>query len=163
MRKLILATLALVATLIATPASAQSLTDILGLVGGEQRSSNGFILPNGGYSSSNCYGTSTLAKAACRVDQVQRIRRDAEYRRQQDGYRHRQQFDQRARQIEALQRACKAGDVQSCRRSGGADERSMTIARALMDACQAGDRDSCRRSEAMLSSTRVEYNRYSRR
>lgn len=170
MRKLIIAIAAFAASLIAVPASAQSLGDILGVVAGvsgggyEGRSPNGFVTMGGGYGYNNgCYGSGTVSQIACRVEQVEQMRRQREYRRQQQAYEQRQQFDQRSRQIEALQRACKAGDQVSCQRSGGSDERSMAIARALMDACQAGDRDSCRRAEGMMGGDRATYGRYTRR
>lgn len=161
MRKLLAAIVLAVTSLTAVPASAQSLGNILGMLGGgETRSANGFIVPNGGYLGGyNCYGSGTVAQVACRVQQVEQIRRDREYRRQQDAYRQREQFDQRARQLDALQRACQAGDGYSCQRTGGGDQRSMSIARALMDACQAGDRESCARAQDIMDGGRRGYAR----
>jgi len=159
MRKLILAIVAIVTCTVAVPASAQSLGQILGSIGGgEQRSPNGFIVAGGGYyGSTTCYGNGALSQVACRLQQLEQMKRDREYQRQVRAQEQRQQFDQRARQIEALQRACQAGDSYSCQRSGGSDPRSMSIARALMDACQAGDQDSCQRSRQMLDGGRTEY------
>lgn len=156
MRKLTLAILAIIAsaTAIAAPASAQVYTD------GEARTANGFLIPNGGsgygyngYSSYNggCQGAGAVVQIICTVSQISQqdqLRRQQRIQQQQQIQR--EALDQRTRQLDALARACQAGDAYSCQRTGGGDPRTVQIARALMDACSAGDRDSCIRAEQMM-------------
>lgn len=157
MRKLVIATAAILSSCSAVPAAAQVYTD------GEPRSANGFLLPNGGSGyngynggySSGCYGAGAIGQVVCTISQVAQISQQERYRRQQlvqqQVQLQREALDQRARQAEALARACQAGDTRSCQRTGGGDPRTIAIARALMDACAAGDRESCVRADAMMN------------
>lgn len=146
MRKIILAIVALVVTTL-TPsvASAQSLQDILGVV--QAGSAYGY--------NSCSYVTSGFGKVACQANRASTVASTlVEIKRRRD-YERRAEFDRRTQQLTALQRACQAGDQQSCLRSGGSDPRQMEVARALMDACTAGDRSSCARAESMMDERNI--------
>jgi hypothetical protein len=146
MRHLALILSAFAATLVAAvapmPAQAQSRTleRVLGLVTGASAY---------GYNSCS-YVNGGIQNVSCQANRALNVVNTLRQSEQNANYRQREQFDRRTRQLDALQRACKAGDEQSCARSGGTDERQMTVARALMDACSAGDKASCRRAESMM-------------
>lgn len=145
MRKIVLVLSAFVASLAAIPAQGQTLDRILGLVtGASAYGYNSCSYVNGGFGQASCQANRALNV----VSTVRQAEQNAQYRR-------REQFDRRTRQLDALQRACKAGDEQSCARSGGGDERQMNVARALMDACTAGDKSSCRRAEGMMDERNI--------
>lgn len=146
MRKLIIALAAtLVATFAPTAASAQSLQDILGVV----QAGTAY-----GYNSCS-YVTGGVGKVACQANRAVTVANTlADIKRRRD-YQRSDDFNKRTRQLEALQRACKAGDSQSCARSGGASPQQMEVARALMDACTSGDRASCARAEGMMDERNV--------
>lgn len=130
--------------------SAQTLDRILGLVtGATAYGYNSCSYVNGGLQSASCQANRALNV----VSTIRQSERNAQSRQ-------REQFDRRARQLEALQRACKAGDDQSCARSGGGDGNQMQVARALMDACTAGDRSSCQRANAMMDERNVSRSAY---
>lgn len=147
MRKIALIVLAALTAIIPSAASAQKidLGQILGVV------SVGTSL---GYNSCS-YVRGSAGKAFCQVNRVANAANTVNNVVQRDRYRKQQQFNQRQQQLTALQRACQAGDSESCARSGGADSKQMTVARALMDACTAGDKRSCQRAEAMMDERNV--------
>lgn len=121
-------------------ANAQSLDQVLGVVSGA--SSLGY--------NSCAYVSGDTAKALCQINRAARLTKDT-----QDvfGRRSTQKYwdgNDKANQLNALQRACRAGDRLSCERSGGPSPESMEIARALLDACRAGDKLSCRRIDAIM-------------
>ena len=145
MRKLVVLLAALAATLVSAPATAQTLDRVLGVVSG---------LTAYGYHSCS-YVRGGLGNASCQANRAVNVFDRLRQSEQRADQRRRQEFDRRTRQLTALQRACKAGDEQSCARSGGADGRQMEIARALMEACTSGDRSSCRRAEAMMDERNV--------
>jgi hypothetical protein len=139
------AALGLAASIMPTTASAQLLDQALGLL------SAGTAY---GYNSCS-YVNRGLQSAACQANRAVNVVSTLRQTQMNVDYRRRQQFDRRTQQLDALQRACKAGDEQSCARSGGADSNQMTVARALMDACTAGDRSSCGRAEALMDERNV--------
>lgn len=145
MRKLVVLLAALAATLVSAPAAAQTLDRVLGAVSG---------LTAYGYNSCS-YVRGSLGNASCQANRAVNVFDRLRQSEQRADQRRRQEFDRRTRQLTALQRACKAGDQQSCARSGGADGQQMEIARALMEACTSGDRSSCRRAEAMMDERNV--------
>lgn len=146
MRKIILSILAAFVSFVApSAATAQSIQDIIGVAQiGSQLGFNPCSFTNQGSQRTFCQinRAANVANVVSQMDQRRRYRRS-------------QEFNERTRQLEALQRACRAGDEQSCDRSGGNNPQQMQIARALMDACNAGDRNSCRRAEDMMDERNV--------
>lgn len=144
-KSFVLSVLCVLGAAIPATASAQSLDQILGVVqAGTAYGWNSCSYVNGGLQSALCQ-TNRAVNVANTLRQVQQ---NSDWRRQQ-------RFQQRSQQLDALQRACRAGDEQSCARSGGTDPQQMQIARALNDACIAGDKASCRRAEAIMSERNV--------
>lgn len=90
------------------------------------------------------------AKTLCRVDQVSTMANRARVDRHVQNQRHWLERNDQNAQLQALQRACKAGDRQSCARTGGTSKEQMEIASALMAACRAGDDISCRRIDTIM-------------
>jgi len=143
---IVFAGLSIAAAMLPASASAQSLDQILGVV------SAGSAF---GYNSCS-YVRSGFGKVSCQANRASNVARTLRSVQQRSNSSLRQSFDSRNRQIVALQRACKAGDQQSCARSGGTDPRGMTIARELMNACTAGDKPSCSRAKSMMDPRNVE-------
>lgn len=121
----------LAACVLTAPAQAQSVFDVI-----NSAARIGNSARYGSYC--NSYGNDLYA-ISCSLSQLNDVGRVVRT----------QQRNADARQrtiIEATQRACRAGDQQSCQRltSSGLTA-SSEINRALLDACQAGDRVSCDR------------------
>lgn len=145
MRKIFIAAIVAFFTIsIAPAASAQNLGGILNAVSGSRYNSCGYL--SGGY------------QTLCQVERVTRITDDLRRSSDRQNSRKREKFEQQARAIQALQRACKAGDQVSCDRLGGIDPRNIEIGRALMEACQAGDDYSCNRATAVMTNKERGYN-----
>lgn len=140
MRKIVIMLCSLAAALVPSLASAQTLDRVIGLLNGATAygyDSCGYV--NGGLQSASCQANRAIGV----VNTLRQSEQNARYRQQE-------RFNRRTQQLTALQRACQAGDQESCARSGGADGKQMEIARALMDACTAGDKRSCARASAMM-------------
>lgn len=146
MHKIVLALAAmLVAAVTPSTASAQSLEQILGV-----------ISAGSAYGYDSCsYVSRGASKLFCQANRAANVANTVRNVVQQQSYRKREEFNRRQQQLSALQRACQAGDQQSCSRSGGANAKQMEVARALMDACTAGDKPSCRRAENMMDERNV--------
>lgn len=148
MRKMLFALMAcLVAIVSPSTAQAQSLEDVLGAVSvGTQLGFNPCSFTRGS-SRTFCQvnRAANVANTLVQIDQNRRFRRNNELNR-------------RTQQLDALQRACQAGDEESCMRSGGGSQQQMQIARALIDACNAGDRASCRRARDMMDERNISRN-----
>lgn len=152
MRKIVILLSTLFALMVPAAASAQgiNLDRVLGVLGGVTAygyDSCGYV--NGGLQSASCQAN----RAFNVVNTLRQNDQSARYRQQE-------RFNRRTQQLNALQRACQAGDAESCARSGGTDGKQMEVARALMDACTAGDRRSCDRAEAMMSERNVAQRQY---
>lgn len=144
-KSFVLSALGVLAVAMPNAASAQSLDRILGLVTGASA-----------YGYDSCaYVNRGLGQAACQTNRALNVINTVRQNEYNAQYRQRERFNRRAEQVAALQRACQAGDEQSCARSGGTDPRTMTIARELMNACTAGDKASCRRADAMLDERNI--------
>lgn len=141
MRNLKIIICALAATAAApSSANAQSLDQVIGVIGGAASL---------GYNPCS-YVSGDTAKVLCQVNRAARLAKDGQ---NVLGHRGTQKYwdgNDKANQLNALQRACRAGDRLSCERSGGPSPESMEIARALLDACRAGDKFSCRRIDAIM-------------
>jgi hypothetical protein len=137
---LVVAALGVAAAIMPTTASAQTLDRILGVVSaGTAFGWNSCSYVQGGLQSAACQAN----RAVNAVNTLRQSQLNNDWRRSQ-------RYQQRAQQLDAMQRACRAGDQESCARSGGTDPRTMEIARALNDACHAGDRRSCRRADKIM-------------
>lgn len=142
---IVLSALCVMGTAIPAAASAQTLDRILGLVSaGTAYGYNSCSYVQGGLQSASCQAN----RAVNVVSILRQTQQNADWRRQQ-------KFQQRSQQIDALQRACRAGDEESCARSGGTDPRQMQVARALNEACIAGDRASCSRAASIMDERNV--------
>lgn len=124
----------------ATQAQGITLDRVLGVLGGATAY---------GYNSCS-YVSGGLQSASCQANRAITVVNTLRQSEQNARYRQQERFNRRTQQLNALQRACQAGDAESCARSGGTDGRQMEVARALMDACTSGDRRSCQRAEAMM-------------
>jgi hypothetical protein len=125
----------------AAPAAAQNLGQILGTITG---------LSNTARYSGCSYQTGVYA-ATCQLDRVRQIGNQISDQRRTA--RANQDLNQ-ARVLNrnaALQRACEAGDQESCSRSHPVSARAERIASALMEACRSGDDRSCERADAIRS------------
>ena len=140
MRKIVILLCSLAALLAPTVASAQLLDRALGLINGVSAY---------GYDSCS-YVDGGLRSAACQINRATNVANTLRQSEQNARYRQQERFNRRTSQLQALQRACQAGDQESCSRSGGTDGKQMEVARALMDACTAGDKRSCSRASAMM-------------
>lgn len=121
-------------------ANAQSLDQVLGVISG------GSSL---GYNSCS-YVRDDTAKTFCQINRAARLANDTSRAVQRPRAGEWQDRNDQVQQLRALQRACKAGDQNSCSRSGGTTKEQHDIAIALMEACRAGDRYSCRRMERIM-------------
>lgn len=140
MRKIVIMLCSLAAALVPSLASAQTLDRVIGLLNGATAYGyNSCSYVNGGLQSASCQAN----RAINVVNTLRQSEQNARYRQQE-------RFNRRTQQLTALQRACQAGDQESCSRSGGTDGKQMEIARALMDACSAGDKRSCTRASAIM-------------
>lgn len=147
MRKIAFFLAMLVATAFAVPAQAQgvNLDRVLGVLGGATAY---------GYNSCS-YVNGGVQQASCQANRALNVVNTLRQNEQAARYRQQERFQRRTQQLSALQRACQAGDTESCARSGGTDGRQMEIARALMEACTAGDRRSCARADAMMDERNI--------
>lgn len=150
MRKLFAIAAVLLGLSLSVPAAAQS-NGLLGLLGGGRSISNSL--------NRNCsYGG--LSQITCQVQRVDSISRQIGSQRRQMQNRQRD-ADQRIQRVnQALIRACKLGDQDSCDRAGPAlDPKQSQLQQALRQACEAGDTYSCRRADAMRSATNAQLSR----
>ena len=151
MRKIALVISALVAAVLAAavPTAAQAqgvnLDRVLGVLGGATAY---------GYNSCS-YVNGGLQQASCQANRAVNVVNTLRQNEQAARYRQQERFQRRTQQLNALQRACQAGDAESCARSGGTDGKQMEVARALMEACTAGDRRSCQRADAMMDERNI--------
>jgi hypothetical protein len=144
-KSIVLLALSISAALLPTTASAQILDRALGILSaGTAYGYNSCSYVGGGVQSAACQAN----RAFTALNSVRQGDFNTDYRRQQ-------KFHKRTQQLDALQRACQAGDRESCSRSGGSDPQQMTIARALNDACIAGDKSSCRRAESIMDERNI--------
>lgn len=136
--RLVYAIIALVAATVglATPATAQSLGQILGTVTGLTNTAR----------YSGCSYQSGIYAATCQIDRARQLGQQIEQARRSS--RSNDDFRQVNRSIinDALVRACQAGDQDSCQRSRQVSTSETTIANALMSACRSGDDRSCARA-----------------
>ena len=123
-------------------ASAQSVRGLLNTIDNSRISvGSGLCTYTRGLQALLCQASRVSAAAS----QVDDLRRQREYQRDVHASRMREEMDREQRVASALDRACRAGDRESCGRSyDGADR---AVVSALLDACQAGDERSCRRAE----------------
>lgn len=120
------------------PAQAQSLTDVLSVIDSTRYN--------------NCNYSSGTYRATCQANRVSRVIDTIDRNNRNSRYETANRLERQIRMINALQRACDAGDAHSCRRLGGRmDPNRVTAARALMDACRNGDSFSCDRAQAVLT------------
>ena len=143
MRTIILIAVAAMASAFAQPASAQSAGDILRAVDSTRYN--------------NCSYARGTYQATCQVRRAERVLeifnpRNGRSQAASD-------LNRQIMQIQALQRACSAGDRHSCQRVGGITTQQITAARALMDACRNGDAFSCDRARDVLVGTDRHYGR----
>ena len=141
MRTIILIAVAAMASAFAQPASAQSAGDILRAVDSTRYN--------------NCSYARGTYQATCQVRRAERVLeifnpRNGRSQAASD-------LNRQIMQIQALQRACSAGDRHSCQRVGGITTQQITAARALMDACRNGDAFSCDRARDVLVGTDRHY------
>ena len=141
MRTIILIAMAAMASAFAQPASAQSAGDILRAVDSTRYN--------------NCSYARGTYQATCQVRRAERVLeifnpRNGRSQAASD-------LNRQIMQIQALQRACSAGDRHSCQRVGGITTQQITAARALMDACRNGDSFSCDRARDVLVGTDRHY------
>lgn len=151
MRKLFALAAVLLGLSVSMPAAAQS-NGLLGLLTGGRNIGNTM--------NRNCsYGG--IAQITCQMQRVDSVSRQITYQRQQMQNRQRQ-ADQRVQRVnQALVRACKLGDQESCDRAGPAlDPKQTQLQQALRQACDAGDSYSCRRTDAMRQQTYAQQSRY---
>lgn len=141
MRTIALIAAALAALAIAQPASAQSAGDILRTI--DSTRYDGCRHANGAY------------KATCQVRRAERVLDIFNPRNGRSNAS--TELNRQISQIQALQRACAAGDQHSCQRVRGVSSQQITAARALMDACRNGDAFSCDRAEDVLMGTDRSY------
>jgi len=144
MRKFLALAAVLLGLSLSAPASAQ-LGGLVGILNGGRD-----IGSTVGY---GCTG-SGMSQIACQAQRATSIGQQIDYQRQsmrqrrqasQQREQARQQREQRIDQ--ALARACKAGDEESCRRARPVvDTRQDELRLALLDACDAGDDVSCDRA-----------------
>jgi len=146
MRKIVILLCSLAATLVPAAASAQTLDRVLGLLGGATAY---------GYNSCS-YVSGGLQSASCQANRALNVVSTLRQSEQNARYRQQERFNRRTQQLTALQRACQAGDTESCARSGGTDGKQMEVARALMDACTSGDKRSCSRAESMMDERNID-------
>tara|TARA_Y100001968_G_C19302006_1_gene689588 strand:- start:236 stop:1099 length:864 start_codon:yes stop_codon:yes gene_type:complete len=138
MRIFALIAAAVAAITFAAPAQAQSLGDILGVIDSTRYN--------------NCNYSSGTYRATCQANRVSRVIDTIDRSNRNSRYEASERLDRQIRMINALQRACDAGDAHSCQRLGGrTDPNRITAARALMDACRNGDSFSCDRAQAVLT------------
>lgn len=144
MRIIMLIAAAFAAIIFSTPVQAQSLGDILGVIDSTRYNS--------------CQYADGVYKTTCEVGRVSRVVDTFRQNSRQNRYEAANRLEQKISLIDALQRACRAGDAHSCQRVGrGMDQNRITAARALMDACRNGDTFSCDRAEAVLVGTDQAY------
>ena len=141
MRTIILIAVTAMASAFAQPASAQSAGDILRAVDSTRYN--------------NCSYARGTYQATCQVRRAERVLeifnpRNGRSQAASD-------LNRQIMQIQALQRACSAGDRHSCQRVGGITTQQITAARALMDACRNGDAFSCDRARDVLVGTDRHY------
>ena len=128
---------ALTINLVAQPASAQSVGDILRTVDTARYN--------------NCSYTSGAYEVLCQANRASRVLDTFRSSSRQNRNDASQRLEQRISLINALTRACEAGDQHSCQRVGqGVPQDRVTAARALMEACRLGDTFSCDRANAVL-------------
>lgn len=141
MRTIILIAVATMAAAFAQPASAQSASDILRVIDSTRYNS--------------CSYSRGAYQATCQVRRAERVLNILNPRngRSQAA----SDLNRQIMQIQALQRACSAGDRHSCQRVGGITTQQITAARALMDACRNGDTFSCDRARDVLVGTDRHY------
>lgn len=142
MRKIATILCTILALVVPAAAQAQGITldRVLGVLGGATAY---------GYNSCS-YVSGGLQSASCQANRAITVVNTLRQSEQNARYRQQERFNRRTQQLNAFQRACQAGDAESCARSGGTDGKQMEVARALMDACTSGDRRSCQRAEAMM-------------
>jgi hypothetical protein len=146
MRKFIFMMLAVLGfASISTPASAQSIDTIVGVINGVSAF---------GYNSCS-YVRGGIQKSACQANRISNVLLNARQVQDRARWNHSIEYDRKAFQLEALQKACRAGDSFSCQRTGGMDDNQMVIARALISACRNGDRISCGRADSIMSGHEV--------
>jgi len=151
MRKFLALAAVLLGFSLSVPASAQT-SGLLGLLTGGRNVTSAM--------SRNCsYGG--LSQITCQLQRADSVSRQFEYQRQQMQNRQRQ-ADQRVQRVnQALVRACKLGDQESCDRAGPAmDPRQTQLQQALRQACDAGDSYSCRRADSMRQAATAQQSRY---
>jgi hypothetical protein len=128
------------AAMLATPASAQSAGDILRTI--DSLRYDGCSYASGAY------------EVACQANRASRVIDTFRSTGSRNQYETAARLERRISLIDALTRACQAGDRHSCQRVGnGVSSDRIVAARALMDACRNGDRFSCERAEAVLVGT----------
>ncbi|MFZ3482006.1 hypothetical protein [Sphingomonas sp. 3-13AW] len=141
MRKFLALAAVVLAASLSVPASAQSADGLLRVLSGGRNISNSL--------NRNCaYGG--ISQVSCQVQRVDSISRQIDSQRRQMQTRQRQAEQRVQRVNQALIRACKLGDRESCNRAGpSADPKQVQIQQALRQACDAGDDYSCRRASDM--------------
>lgn len=137
MRKfLVLAAIAF-GTITSAPAAGQSLDGLIRVIGGGRGISDAI--------GRNCSGGG-MSQFSCQARRLDSVSRQFDTQRRQMESRRRQREQQYSRVNQALQRACKLGDRESCDRAGPAlDQKQTQLQQALRQACDAGDRRSCSR------------------
>lgn len=130
---------------LSAPATAQSIDTIVGVTN---------VLTSFGYNSCS-YVRGGVQKTACQANRVTNVLLNARQVQDRARWNHSVKYDRKAFQLEALQKACRAGDTYSCERTGGMGENQMVIARALISACRNGDRISCNRADSIMSGHEV--------
>jgi preprotein translocase subunit SecD len=151
MRKFLALAAVLLGLSLSVPASAQT-GGLLGVLSGGRSISNTL-------NRSCSYGG--LSQITCQLQRADSISRQFDSQRRQMQNRQRQ-ADQRVQRVnQALVRACKLGDQESCERAGPAlDPKQTQLQQALRQACDAGDSYSCRRADAMRQQTYAQQSRY---
>lgn len=141
MRKFLALAAVVLAASFSMPASAQSVGGLLNLLNGGRNMSNMLRY--------SCSGGG-IEQAACQMQRANSVSQQFEYQRQQMRNREMQAQQRQQRVSEALVRACKLGDQDSCMRAGpAADPRQSQLQQALQQACDAGDRYSCSRADSI--------------
>ena len=136
--RLFIAFAALLGMLVPTAASAQSLNNIVGLLTTGRNISN--------TASYRCNSSKGIGNILCQAQRLQSIDRQIDYQRRNAVNRQRQEQLRQQRIAKALDKACKAGDQESCSRAGSIDYPQQTkLQQALAEACNAGDDTSCNR------------------
>lgn len=153
MRKFLALAAVVLAASFSVPASAQSADGILRLLGRGTSISNAL--------GRNCSYYGGISQVTCQVQRVDSVTRQIDMQRQRM-QNSRRQAEQRAQRVnQALIRACKLGDQDSCRRAGPVlDQKETQLQQAIAQACEAGDRHSCDRLQSMRRETYAQQTRY---